>query len=72
MKVRLDKASILEGLYSEEELSELSILESFYSIRKLKTLIDYGESVIEVNQINDYSQCFIEKFDIWVYCIPID
>lgn len=71
MKVRLDKNKLMKSLYSEEELSDLSKLESFYQIRKLKAIIHYGDNIFEVEKLNDHNQAFIEKFEIYCYCIPV-
>lgn len=47
MKVKLDKDVIMNQNYTEEELTELSIMESFYIIRKLKALIALSDTVFE-------------------------
>lgn len=39
MKVKLLPEIIIKYSYTEEELTDLSIMESFYTIRKLKTCI---------------------------------
>jgi hypothetical protein len=72
MKVKLDKKKLLDSLYSEEELEALSKIESLYQIRTLKAIVHYGDDVIEVDKLNEYNQAFIEKFEIYCYCIPVE
>jgi len=66
-KVKLDKNKILESLHTEEELFDLSTLESIYQIRILKTLIHYEDKVFLVEKINEHGQAFVEDFEIWVH-----
>lgn len=66
-KVKLDKNKILEGLHTEEELFDLSTLESIYQIRILKALIHYEDKVFLAEKINEDGQVFAEDFDIWIH-----
>ena len=66
MKVKLLPENIIKYSYTEEELSDLSKLESFYLIRKLKACTKSQEnSFIEVSKINQSNQVFSEEFQIW-------
>ena len=72
MKVKLDKDIIMSQNYTEEELTELSIMESLYIIRKLKALIALGDTVFEPEKINGHNQCFLPEFDIWCHYIVVE
>ena len=66
MRVRLIPKNIIENSYTEEELKDLSILESFYVMRKLKAVIKSVEnSSIGVTEPNDNGQVFSSEFMIW-------
>jgi len=65
MKATLDRAAIVGNISSEEDLSDCSILESFYAIRKLKALAEsLEEGSIEINDSKN-GQIFSAKYDIW-------
>jgi hypothetical protein len=64
MLVKLRGRAILENTYGEEELTELSVLESIYAIRKLKAVIDADGNFIEVKEGTD-GQVYSEKYEIW-------
>ncbi|MCK9446779.1 hypothetical protein M0Q50_07970 [bacterium] len=66
MKIKLIKEEILNNLYSEEDLRDLSIMESIYSIRKLKALADSldGEYILVSDDIKN-GQVFSHKYQIW-------
>lgn len=67
MKVKLKSKETIEHLYNESELSELSLMESIYSIRILKALAESLENgFIEVTDKNDSGQVFSEKYKIWL------
>lgn len=67
MKVILKSKETIENLYSEKELSDLSIVESFYVIRILKALAESLENgFIEVSEMNENGQVFSEKYNIWL------
>lgn len=72
MKVKLDKEYMMECMYSEEQLLELSIAESFYVIRKLKALLALGESVFEPVEVNSHNQCYLPEFKIWCHYILVE
>lgn len=72
MKVKLDKQTILNGFYTEEQLADLSIMESFYTIRQLKALLAIGDSVFEPVKINGHNQCYLPDFDIWCHYIVVE
>lgn len=66
MKVKLLPEIIIKYSYTEEELTDLSIMESFYTIRKLKTCIKSLQiGFIEVSDQNKNKQVFSEEFQIW-------
>jgi hypothetical protein len=63
MLVKLVGKQIAENIYSEEELSELSVMESMYAIRILKAVIDADGECIEVKEIEN-NQVYSEKYKI--------
>jgi len=66
MKIKLNRLEIINNLYTEEELSDLSIMESFYHIRKLKALSESLESgYIKIDKTNQYNQVYSNKYEIW-------
>ncbi|MDY0270748.1 hypothetical protein [Trichloromonas sp.] len=66
MKIKLKRKELVDNLYPEEELSDLSIMESFYHIRKLKALSESLENgFIHIDEINDNKQCYSVKYEIW-------
>jgi len=65
MKATLDRAAIVGNISSEEDLSDCSMMESFYAIRKLKALAESLEKgSIEINDSKS-GQIFSKKYDIW-------
>lgn len=68
MKIKILPKVIVENIDSEESLSDQSIMESFYCIRKLKVAAFFGsDTILEVNQNNQYGQVYIDQFDIWLH-----
>lgn len=66
MKVKLISKNILNYLYTENELADFSIMESFYTIRKLKSVIYSLENdYIEVSEPKENGQVYCEQFKIW-------
>ena len=62
-KIKLLPEKILKNMPSEELLSDLPIIESFYQIRKLKACL--SEKILFANYpINDFNQCFSPEFNI--------
>lgn len=70
IEVKLAKDKIIKELYTEDELSDMSIMESFYQMRKLKALIHYGENSFEVKRINANKTAYLEKFEITIDVYP--
>lgn len=64
ISVKLIGSVIAKNTYSENELSELSVLESIYTIRKLKAVIDSNGDFIEVVEGSE-NQVYSEKYKIW-------
>lgn len=64
ISVKLVGSVITKNTYSENELSELSVLESIYTIRKLKAVIDSNGDFIEVIEGSE-NQVYSEKYKIW-------
>jgi hypothetical protein len=64
ISVKLIGSIIANNTYSESELSELSVLESIYTIRKLKAVIESNGDFIEVIEGSD-NQVYSEKYKIW-------
>ena len=66
MKIVLIPEKIIENLYTEEQLSDLSVLESIYEIRKLKAAILSNGKPIEVttNKMR-YPQVYSNEYNIW-------
>ncbi len=64
ISVKLIASIIIENTYSESELSELSVLESIYTIRKLKAVIESNGDFIEVIEGSE-NQVYSEKYKIW-------
>lgn len=66
MKVKLLRKSIIAGIPTEEQLSDLVILEGTYVIRTLKALVkSLDEGSIEVSEEIENGQVFSKEFDIW-------
>lgn len=67
MKIQLKRKETIDNLYGEEDLKDLSILESIYSIRILKALEESLENgFIEVTKTNESGQAYSEKYNIWL------
>jgi len=66
MLVKLIGRVILEHTYGDEELTELSVMESIYAIRKLKAVIDADGNFIEVKEGTD-GQVYSEKYQTWFH-----
>jgi len=67
MEVKLHSKKILSNIPTENDLSEVSKLESFYVIRKLKALVESHEygCIIVNEETNDMGQVYSEKYGIW-------
>jgi hypothetical protein len=66
MKIKLNRLEIINNFYTEEELLDLSRMESIYHIRKLKALSESLEmGYIDVDKINNHKQVFSKKYGIW-------
>jgi len=63
MLVKLVGKQIAKNIYSEEELSELSVMESIYAIRILKAVIDADGKYIEVKETEN-NQVYSKKYKI--------
>ncbi len=63
MLVKLISKEILNNTYSEEELSELSVMEYVGDIRKLKAVIDADGNFIEVKEGLD-GYVYSEKYKV--------
>jgi len=66
MKVKLKSKETIDSLYSEDDLKELSIMESIYSIRILKALTDSLENGY-IDVIDKGGKVFSEKHQIFLY-----
>ena len=66
-KARIDQQRTLASHESEEELLELSKMESIYQIRQLRAMLHYGDTVLDFDQTNDYGQGYLYDFNIWIY-----
>jgi hypothetical protein len=64
ISVKLIGSIIIKNTYNESELSELSVMESIYTIRKLKAVIDSNGDYIDVTEGSD-NQVYSEKYKIW-------
>lgn len=64
ISVKLIGSVIANNTYSENELSELSVMESIYAIRKLKAVIESNGDFIDVKEGED-NQVYSEKYKIW-------
>ncbi len=64
ISVKLIGSIIANNTYSESELSELSVMESIYAIRKLKAVIESNGGFIDVKEGED-NQVYSEKYKIW-------
>jgi len=64
--VKLKAEAVIKGLYTEEEILDLSKLESIYEVRKLKAVIKCMQTgyIVARYPINKFKQCFSEEFDI--------
>lgn len=72
IKVKIDVEKTLDSLESEDELLDLSIMESIYNIRALKACLEFQGKIIEVKKVSDHGQALIEKHQIHVYVEKID
>lgn len=69
MKVKIIPEKFLENAQSEENLLDLSKLESIYEIRRLKVAIKYAHQVVEIDEAketNKDGQIFIKEYEIWI------
>lgn len=66
MKVKILVDAILENSQSEEDLLEYSTIESIYEIRRLKTALMFRDKMINVEQVNNSGQIYIEATQIWI------
>lgn len=73
VNVKLNKIAILEGLNSEEDLSEMSTMEAIYDIRSLKALIAYGHETFPVDKdsISPEGKVYIEGFEMWLPVVEV-
>jgi len=67
MRIKLFTEQVLENIPTEEDLTDQSIMESIYAIRKLKALAEAQEygSIEVANKTNSCEQAFSEKYQIW-------
>lgn len=63
-KVNLISEIILKNIPSEEQLSELHLIESLYQIRKLKACLQ-NKTLIVQYPVNEMNQCYSSEFDIF-------
>jgi hypothetical protein len=64
MKIKLNVDNILKNIYTEENLADMSLIESLYQIRKLKAIIKYfKDGFLELNPLR-YSKEFEVFFAI--------
>lgn len=67
MKIKLLPQRIRENTASEEQLFDVSIMESIYAIRALQAAIYYSvDTVVEVGEPNADGQVFLDEFDIHI------
>jgi hypothetical protein len=66
MKIRILPLKVAEKIISEDELLELSTIESIYQIRALKAAIELANQNVEITKTNTVGQVFIESHDIWL------
>lgn len=66
MKVKIDVEKTLSDMYPEDDLYDLSILEAVYQIRALKACLALKDIEIEVLEVTENGQAFINDFDIYV------
>ena len=73
VNVSLNKIAILEGLNSEEDLSEMSAMEAIYDIRSLKALIAYGHETFQVDKdsISPEGKVYVEGFEMWLPVVEV-
>ena len=64
ISVKLIGSVIANNTYNENELSELSVMESIYAIRKLKAVIESNGDFIDVTE-GEENQVYSEKYKIW-------
>ncbi len=65
MVIKLKPFAIARGTVPEECLSDLSIMDSFIEIRKLRAGILEGDKHIEPDNTNNHNQIFIKKYNVW-------
>jgi hypothetical protein len=66
MKIRILPLKVAESIESEENLADLSVLESIYEIRALKAAIELSDKEIEITEVNDLGQVYIDSHEIWL------
>lgn len=66
MNIKLIPEKISSTTASEEELLDLSKIESIYEIRALRAAIDLEGFEIEVTKTNDRGQVYIDSHEIWL------
>ena len=67
MKIIINSKRIAENIQSEDDLAELSKMDSFYEIRKLKAAVLLNGLEVEVTKMNEYAQVYIDEFEIWIH-----
>lgn len=66
MIVKLIPEKVIENAYNEEQLLDLSVIESLYVIRSLKACIkSEQENGINITQFNQHGQAYSKEFSIW-------
>lgn len=68
MKIILWPNQIVNNLPSEEDLLDMSKMESLYVIRRLKAALFYtgDDAVFSVDEPNSAGQVYIDDFEIWI------
>jgi hypothetical protein len=68
MLIKLRPNQIVNNLPSEEDLLDMSKMESLYVIRRLRAALFYtgDDEVFSVGDKLENGQVYIEAFDIWI------
>ena len=62
--IELNATEILDNMYSEEELLDLSTMESIYCIRKLKGIALGGSFFVDDSKIEE-GNCYVKECGAW-------
>jgi len=65
MKAVLNHSVILSRIPTEEQLLELSRMDTLFAMRKLRACVSLGDQPVELGIANRYGQRYCEKFLIW-------